>query len=355
MYATCLYCTHDLGRNEVLERFPVGARLAFDAVTGRLWVVCPRCARWNLSPLEERWEAIETCERRFRDTRLRVSTDNVGLARLPEGLELVRIGRPQRPEIAAWRYGSQFLRRRRSAMLVAGGRVAVTGAVWAALTGGLGAIGLMHLFDPDSFRRVATGDPERIVARLPTPDGEILRVRRRHLALTGFEPSGDGGPVLAVRHINNHRTGDVEEVTRFAGAEALRTAGRLFPAVNQFGGTPDDVRLAVARIEHAGSAERYFAALARTGVRASRIGPTRSRWYEGGEEAEGDSGLLAMPVSARLAIEMVAHEEQERRALEGELAALEQEWRLADALARIADDLVLPQAVRDGLERLRGH
>jgi hypothetical protein len=24
-----------------------------------LWVVCRHCERWNLSPLEERWEAVE--------------------------------------------------------------------------------------------------------------------------------------------------------------------------------------------------------------------------------------------------------------------------------------------------------
>jgi hypothetical protein len=58
MYATCLFCNKSLGKNETLETFPVGKRLAFDAAKGRLWVVCPSCERWNLSPLEERWEAI---------------------------------------------------------------------------------------------------------------------------------------------------------------------------------------------------------------------------------------------------------------------------------------------------------
>ena len=67
----------------------------------RLWVVCRSCERWNLTPLEERWEAVETCERLFRATRIRTSTENVGLARHTEGLELVRIGEPLRPEFAA--------------------------------------------------------------------------------------------------------------------------------------------------------------------------------------------------------------------------------------------------------------
>jgi hypothetical protein len=131
MYSTCLFCTKSLGTNEVLEHFPVGRRIAFDAAKGRLWVVCRQCARWNLTPLEERWEAIEEAERLFRGTRLRVSTDNIGLAKLSEGLELVRVGQPQRPEIAAWRYGDQFGRRRRRGLVTAGLIAAGGGAVLA--------------------------------------------------------------------------------------------------------------------------------------------------------------------------------------------------------------------------------
>src|ERR1043165_7575161 len=113
MYTTCIFCHTDLGANEVIESFPIGRRLAFDAALGRLWVVCRKCERWNLTPIEERWEAVEQCERLFTQTRLRASSDNIGLSRLPEGLELVRIGKPLRPEMAAWRYGDQFGRRRR--------------------------------------------------------------------------------------------------------------------------------------------------------------------------------------------------------------------------------------------------
>src|SRR5437764_8847113 len=128
MYSTCIFCHSNLGTNDAIEHFPIGRRLAFDAHRGRLWVVCRRCERWNLTPVEERWEAIEECERLFRDTRLRVSTDNIGLARIREGLELVRIGAPQRPEMAAWRYGDQFGRRRRKHLLYTGGGVAIASA-----------------------------------------------------------------------------------------------------------------------------------------------------------------------------------------------------------------------------------
>ena len=122
-----MFCRKPLGANQVVETFPVGRRLAFDAARGRLWVVCTKCERWNLTPLEERWEAVEDCERLFRDTRVRVSSENIGLARHPEGLTLVRIGEPLRPEFAAWRYGDQFGRRRRRKIIFGAAAVTVVG------------------------------------------------------------------------------------------------------------------------------------------------------------------------------------------------------------------------------------
>ena len=85
MYSACMFCKRPLGANEVVEDFPVGRALAFDSAKGRLWVLCGRCKRWNLTPLEERWEAIETCERLFESLQTRASTENIGLARHPEG------------------------------------------------------------------------------------------------------------------------------------------------------------------------------------------------------------------------------------------------------------------------------
>jgi hypothetical protein len=50
---------------------------------------------------------------------------------------------------------------------------------------------------------------------------------------------------------------------------------------------------------------------------------------------------------------MAAHEDHERAAVEGELALLEQAWREAEEIAKIADDLTLPDRVRAALARLR--
>ncbi|HEV2129509.1 MAG TPA: hypothetical protein VGR27_00310, partial [Longimicrobiaceae bacterium] len=117
MYRTCIFCSADLGANEALEEFPVGGRLAFDAWKGRLWAVCPQCTRWNMAPIEERWEAIESAEKLFRDSRLRVHSENIGLAKLPDGTRLIRVGEALPRELAAWRYGDQLIRRRKQTLL----------------------------------------------------------------------------------------------------------------------------------------------------------------------------------------------------------------------------------------------
>jgi hypothetical protein len=112
MYATCIHCQHALGRNELLEPLPIGRRIAFDEAAGRLWVVCQSCARWNLVPFDSRYEAIEASEKLFRESRLRLSTGQIGIAKTREGTELALIGTPLRPEMAAWRYAGSLAKRR---------------------------------------------------------------------------------------------------------------------------------------------------------------------------------------------------------------------------------------------------
>jgi len=64
--------------------------------------------------------------------------------------------------------------------------------------------------------------------------------------------------------------------------------------------------------------------------------------------------LFSLAAAARLALEMAAHEEQERRAMEGELAELERAWREAEEIAAIADDLLLPASIGERLDHLKG-
>ena len=53
-------------------------------------------------------------------------------------------------------------------------------------------------------------------------------------------------------------------------------------------------------------------------------------------------GALHLSPTERLALEMSLHEETERRALEGELSALEDAWRAAEQIAQICDDDLTP-------------
>jgi hypothetical protein len=323
MYSTCIYCKRPLGSNDVLESFPVGRRIAFDPAKGRLWVVCRRCERWNLSPLEERWEAFEACERFFRDTRLRVSTDNIGLAKLKEGLELVRIGVPMRPEFAAWRYGDQFGRRRQRAILWTAAGITAVGAIAA---GGI-AVGIGAGLAPQ-IPNLILNIPIR--ARIRMRDGRVLKFRRPDVQKARLlaEP-GDPQWILSVKHTKGTET--------FEGEDARRVAMQLLPAVNYMSGSKQSVQEAVARIESAGNPERY---LDRIGREVMRKDPPHGY---GRPLFPGKPGLIhKLPTPTRLALEMALHEEQEMRALAGELIDLELAWREAEEIARIADNMFTP-------------
>lgn len=335
MYSTCLFCNVSLGTNEVVESFPVGRRLAFDAANGRLWVVCRKCERWNLSPLEERWEAIETCERLFRDTRLRVSTDNIGLARAAEGLELVRVGPALRPEFAAWRYGDQFGRRRRRKMVRVGLGVGIVGG---AIAGGV-ALGVSAGVGFGSggwwiwrgiyagYRRIAYGSPQTIVARVPYEGGDgaqVIAIKRHQLADVRLGMAGGKRLLLSIPR--------GRDSVHLMGDEAERAAGYVLPAINWAGAEKRDVDRAVQLIEESRKSPSEF-------VRdvADRAGMGHR--------------LHELPSASRLALEMAAHEESERRAMEGELALLEAAWRQAEEIAKIADNLLVPPSVDEFLER----
>jgi hypothetical protein len=349
MYATCLFCHSGLGSNEAIEPFPVGRRLAFDAAKGRLWVVCAACGRWNLSPVEERWEAIETCERLFRATRVRVTTAQIGLARLGEGCELVRIGAPLRPEFAAWRYGTRFRRRRTRAHALAGAAavaVVASGAAFAPLLGpalALGAwsvvvipgvtsamgvvpvVGVLALRDYVQHERIV-GKLVRRNEHFDTRHPRVYTVRAKHAAAAQFRVLG--GDADAVTLDVPHDSG----WAHFDGIEAMQAASTLLAGQNRLGASPAQVQDAVDRVEALGDSAAFLrAASSLGGSRNSRMTSLINLWR----------GLGTMRLSSTecLALEMALHEESERRALEGELALLEAAWRDAEDVARVADRL----------------
>ncbi len=359
MYAHCIFCRSALGANEAVEAFPVGRRLAFDADRGRLWVVCRACERWNLSPLDERWEAIESAERLYRDTRTRVSTENVGLARLRDGTELVRVGKPQRPEFAAWRYGDQFGRRRRRVGAAAGASLAVGGAITVA-TGGamLPVLAGMLAAAPTALIMLASGVTTTRALRevhVPVAGDRTAIVGPNELQHVRLVPTSDGaGWALAIPYAHSYDPSvgrswrsylnlpsDLGTAT-LTGRAAEEAVARLMPIVNGAGARRGQVRDAVTLLETTASGSAFLAHA------AGRV----REW--GAQQSFGDTGSLRhLPQPVRLALEMASHEEAERRALEGELAELERAWREAEEIAAIADDMLLPDGVRSRLARLK--
>jgi hypothetical protein len=336
-----------------VEHFPIGRRLAFDQDKGRLWVVCKSCERWNLTPMAERWEAIEECERLFRDTRLRMSTDQIGLARVSEGLELVRVGHPQRPEMAAWRYGDQFGRRRKRYIMMTGVGVVAAGALvsgYAAL--GLFAGGGSSLLNI-AFQGYAAARNRKVIARIPTANG-LVKIQQAHLKHARIVRSSDTDWGLSLRYSTKRPGRRMQPpwsyVPRQRGGgetliltphEALPALGALLPAVNGKGGNRRDVQSAVRLVEEAGNATRLMDNAAALAMRIGSNATTQGR-------------LTKIPLDVRLALEMVTHEDDERRALEGELAVLEARWKEAEEIANISDNMFVPTAVGEWMRKLRG-
>ena len=333
MYQTCMFCKKSLGSNQVLESFQVGRRLAFDAAKGRLWVVCRSCERWNLTPLEERWEAVEDCERLFRGTRVRTSSENIGLAKHREGLELVRIGKPLRPEFAAWRYGDQFGRRYRLAALGSVGTLGFAVAVTTlpiVIPAGLVAAGAWGMIAWQRLRpmakvRLGRGAPDN--KPVTTEDVAVFRIGAIHSMRLLPDPDESGFRV----EVNKRR-----RTAGFRGEDARRVAAALVPRLNERGGSKRSIQRAVQEIETAGHPKRFLTDVARRAP----------------EDWTGSTGYVSrMPLPTRLALEMSLHEEQERRAFEGELWILEQAWKEAEEIAAIADNLLLPAGTQAFFDR----
>jgi hypothetical protein len=337
VYHACLFCHSDLGHNEVVESLGIGRRLAYDPLKGRLWVVCTRCGRWNLTPFDERWEALDECERLFRGTRLRYATDNIGLAQPEWGFELVRVGAALKPELAAWRYGSKLLSR-------------VTSVAGYAKNFGASRRTVMRL-------RTLPRRHEAL-ARIEE-DGIPSTVRYAHLPYAELlRPERDGAWRLRVRH--DFGTALLE------GAPAISTARKLLTALNDGSAPQRMVREALEKLDAASESQNYFG---RIGALAIATGwgrepvtrgtgldlayadksvaerlilrlTTRAFWSRGGTGSEERTLLHWIPDVDRLALEMAANEDAERQALEGELEYLTAAWREAEEIAAIADHLL---------------
>ena len=110
------------------------------------------------------------------------------------------------------------------------------------------------------------------------------------------------------------------------------------PAINRLGGLRSALKGAVEDLEQVRDPHLYFRKVAEYAQR-NRMKYTPLQWF---------------PSEKRLALEMASQEEAERRAIvDGELAQLESDWRQAEEIAAIADNLFLPAEISDWIDRAR--
>ena len=250
-----------------------------------------------------------------------------------------------RPEFAAWRYGDQFGKRRtRNILLTSVGIVAVGGVVIGGITSGMiagggwgmyqGAKGLYDLVD---------GRRTRLRLALPGT-GEVVTLRKKHLERSELtRDEKDWTLRLSYRPPSAGLIKGDYQMLDLHGAEALRVAGQLLPKINSAGGTKAQVQEAVQLIDQYPDTQRLFTSQARSAP---------ARWAAQGKSS-GLAAIQKLPLYVRLALEMASHEQQERQALEGELALLQEAWRQAEEVAKIADDMFLPPGTDEKLADLK--
>ena len=310
----CPFCNRNVGANALLPELPVGKRLAFDPADARLWTICHSCGCWSLAPLDdaERHAAVARLEQFYAATSSRTASGGIGIADV-HGTSLVRIGEATFSQFAAWRYGRRLSRRRlTSAVLLAlwgatalslytpaGDRVLSTTIGYSLILALLGGISWWTAYRP--LVRTRAADNRRAVVR---------PVHLRHATIV----VDSRGWRLLLKHSRG--------VSALEGRDAVRGLAAVFPHIHRFGAGAADTAAAIETVEAAGGPEALLA-----------------EWLTPETLGPGPHKLWSLPKPFSLALEMAAHEETERLALKGDIAAMSLDWRQADETARLADRL----------------
>lgn len=216
--------------------------------------------------------------------------------------------------------------------------------------------GLNLGYDVGTWLRVH-GRADRVLAVTAADDGSVAVIRSRHLDHSALVRPDPREPW----QIRVHHDGGLATLNGPAG---LHVAGKLLAVLNGPGSAEAEVRYAVGKLEDAQDPDGYFARVAAIAMRSSwgrfpdvpsdtvipdpssseaeRLALSitkRSFWGRGGIGSEPLTTLPRLPLVDRLALEMAANEDTERRALEGELSMLAAAWRQAEEIAAISDGM----------------
>jgi len=324
MYTTCAFCNGRFDGDGGPSGLGVGRRLAFDEWRGRLWVICPKCARWNLSPLEDRWERIEALARAAHAGHLVAATDQVALLRW-QRYDLVRVGKPPRVELAPWRYGERLrARQRERAKVVIPLTLAAIGLGIAANAAAGGSLGVfawnLHALGDWAYvqivgnRRVALAEPP-ICERC----GTAMQLRAKHVqhARLVADTRADFAVLLSCPRCH-------QEGAMLTGQEAAQVLRPGLAYLNVRRSSRRRAEEAARVVDQSGGPDRLIHDIARR-----------------------ELTLRSLRAERQLALEMAVDEQ-------AEVQELERQWREAEEIAGIADGTLSTSAqLEEELRRLK--
>lgn len=324
MYTTCAFCGAEFDGDGGPSELGVGRRIAFDEWKGRLWVVCPKCSRWNLTPLDDRLERIEALARAARDSRLLASTEQVSLLRW-QHYDLVRVGKPPRVELAGWRYGERLRARdRERAKVVVPLTLAAVGLGVAANVAVGGSFGFL-IWNvgrwSDNLYVWMVGGRRVILTEPPICNhcGTLLTVKARHIQHARLLPDAHHDLSVLLSCPQCHH-----EAALLTGTDAQTAIRQGLTFLNVRRSSRRKADIAARVVDEAGGPERLIRDVARRELTLRSLRPER-----------------------QLALEMAVDEH-------AEVLELERRWREAEEQAAIADGtLSTSDALEEELQRLK--
>ena len=324
MFRTCAFCNAPFDGDGGPSGLGIGRRLAFDEWKGRLWVVCSRCSRWNLTPFDDRLEHIEAVARAARDGRVAASTDQVSLIRW-QRYDFVRVGKPPRIELATWRYGERLRTRQRERMqVVVPLTIAAIGlgiAANVAAGGGFGVV-VWNLHRTIDWMYVRMVGRRKVVMTEPpicAHCGSLMRLRARHVQHARLVPDAHA-EVAVVLSCPQCR----QEGAQLTGTEAVQVLRQGLTYLNVTRSGRKRAEDAAREVDQVGGPE----------------------WLVR-DVALRQATLRSLRPEQRLALEMAVDEQAEAQ-------ELERQWREAEEIADIADGTMsTSDEVEEELRRLK--
>jgi hypothetical protein len=324
MYTTCAFCSGALGGDGGASGLGIGRRFAFDEWKSRAWVICQRCGRWNLTLLDTRLDTIAALERMAAQGRVAATTQQVALVRAG-AYDVVRVGKPPRIELAGWRYGERIKARERERLKIIIPVTAVAiGATIAVNVAAGGSVGGFLWQVPNISNQIYVWSVGNRKVNIEPPVcrhcGSIMMLRSKHVQQARLTHTTHEDLALLLRCPTCEHAGALLEG---ADAEQALRSGLTYVNLRKGRRIKRKAEEAASYVEQHGGPEQLIAGAARREIAVSTL-----------RGAEG------------LAMEMAVDEQAEVR-------DLEREWRRADEIAEIADNLVVPPAVEQQLKDLK--